>query len=371
MSTRVIRVLNRKQATHAGREGASALKEGKLVGFPTETVYGVAACADNPKTMERLRELKSRPTRPFSVHLGSPADAGRYVRHMPAMAARLIERSWPGPLTLVVPTGGSLADERLQKAGLHDVLCQDGLIGLRCPAEASATAMLSAVDSPVVAPSANLAGAPSPYDAADVLSAFGGRIDLLIDAGRTRFARDSTIIECRGDRWKVLREGVLDAAAIRELLYRRFLFVCTGNTCRSPMAAALAKKVLAERRGQPWPQLRRSGMSVLSAGLSAAEGNPVTQEAVDTLRENHVDIAHHRSRKLTPELIASSDMVFCMTDEQVDAARRLVPLAAGRIERLDPSGPIEDPIGGGPAEYRRAARQIEQALRARLEKDVP
>jgi L-threonylcarbamoyladenylate synthase len=114
MSTRVIRVGKDADAAAAAAQGAAALKRGLLVAFPTETVYGLAAVATNEKAMERLRELKNRPARPFSVHLGRPEDARRYVKDLSPAARRLMAKAWPGPLSLVVPVGGRLASPRLE-----------------------------------------------------------------------------------------------------------------------------------------------------------------------------------------------------------------------------------------------------------------
>ena len=369
MGTRIIKVRGSRSVAAAAAAGVRALRKGKLVGFATETVYGIAALATIEEAVARLRELKSRPERPFSVHLGKPEHAGRYVAAMPETASRLIERAWPGPVTLVVPTGGELADARLRShAGLHGRLCHDGLIGLRCPDEPVARAMLGRLVLPVVAPSANLAGEPSPRTPRQVLAALDGKIDLLIDSGPTRLGSDSTIVRCDARGWDVLREGACDAAAIERLMTRTFLFVCTGNTCRSAMADGLAKKVLAEREGCEAHELPGRGFSVLSAGVSAFDGGRATRDAVDAAAELGADIRDHRSRQLTRQLIRQADVVFCMTDSHVAEAAYLAPDAGEKLRKLDPRGDVPDPIGGGPHVYRRTARQIEKALGAALSK---
>jgi len=95
MQTRVLRPQSPAQIASAAAQGAEVLSAGGLVGFPTETVYGVAAAAENPEGMERLRDLKDRPARPFSVHVADPGQVGRYVRPVPPPADRLIRRAWP------------------------------------------------------------------------------------------------------------------------------------------------------------------------------------------------------------------------------------------------------------------------------------
>ena len=155
--TEIIKVTKPAQTAEAAQAAAEVLRRGGLVGFPTETVYGIAAVATCADAMARLRKIKSRPKRPFTVHLGSPDDVGRYVRKAPGAARRLIARAWPGPVTLLLPTGGELAEKKLNTPSIRGTLCSGDLIGLRCPDEPTAQAMLSAVDEPVVAASANVA----------------------------------------------------------------------------------------------------------------------------------------------------------------------------------------------------------------------
>ncbi len=362
MTTRVLKADGGRSAS-AAREGAKALQAGELVGFATETVYGVGAMAADPSAMERLRELKSRPKRPFSVHLGRPADAARYVANPGSRARRLMASAWPGPVTLLLPTGGALADGGLQEAGLHEVLAAGGVIALRCPDEPVAQAMLSSVPGPVVASSANLTGQPSARTAEEVLKVLDGRFEVLIDSGPTRYGKDSTIVRFADDGPEIVRRGVYDERMIRRLIRRRLLFVCTGNTCRSPMAAGLAKQELAERLGCTVGGLRREGVEVLSAGLYAGTGARPTPEAVAAADRLGAAIARHRSRPVTAELIGSADVVFCMTDLHVAEVRRMAPSAGGRVRRLSPRRDIRDPIGGGQEAYRRTAEEILASLR--------
>ncbi len=359
------------QVADAAHKGVLALKKGRLVGFATETVYGVAALATCDEGMDRLRELKNRPARPFSLHLGSPKDVRHYVLHLPDSAELLIRRGWPGPVTLVVPAGGQLADARLRRRqGLYERLCQDGLIGLRCPDEPVAKAMLSGISLPVVAPSANLAGRPSPRSAAEVLEDLDGKIDLLIDSGPTRHGTDSTIIRCGEAGWEVLRAGVYDADSIRRMMTRTYLFVCTGNTCRSPMAAGLARNILAETLGCKVGDLPRHAVKVLSAGISAADGARATPQAVEAARALGADISRHRSQNLTRELINEADVVFCMTDSHVYQAGQIARQDAHKIRKLDDHGDVPDPVGGSVDVYHAVAVRMKKALRIALAKGV-
>ena len=362
MKTRVITIQTADQVAAAAAQGAAALEEGKLVAFATETVYGLAGVATNPAAMDRLRELKSRPQRPFTVHIGASGDASRYIGDVCPRARRLMDKAWPGPLTLLLPAGDKLAD-----VGLDQLLCWDGLIGLRCPDAPVAAAMLTAVACPVVAPSANQAGENSPRTGDDVLKHLDGQIDLLIDSGPTRFGRDSTIAQFDDDgQVHVVRPGVLDEKTLGDLSCMTVLFICTGNTCRSPMAAGFAARIMAQRLKCPVGELSERGFRAISAGVVAAAGLGATQEAVAAARGLGADIAEHRSQKVTTELIKAADLVFCMTEFHLDAARRLEPSSPEKVFLLRGDGEIPDPIGGGSDVYNRTAREIELALRRRL-----
>jgi len=178
-------------------EAAKILRSGGLVAFPTETVYGVGADAGNPKAIERLNQVKGRPPeKPYSLHLYAPEQMRAFVTSVPPLAAKLIERFWPGPLTIVIPA----------KNG--------GTIGFRLPDHPIARAFLKACEVPVVAPSANRSGSPPPTDAKEVLAALDGSLDCLLDGGPTRLGRESTVVEVVDGRVEIRREGAISTETI-------------------------------------------------------------------------------------------------------------------------------------------------------------
>jgi len=190
---------------------AGMLRAGRLVAFPTETVYGLGADATNPEAVRAIYTAKGRPaSNPLIVHLAE-ADAALALAVTDGPARALAARFWPGPLTLVVPLapGSTLAPE--VAAGLATV-------ALRVPAHPVARALLRAVGRPLAAPSANPSGRLSPTRAAHVLEGLGGRITAVLDGGACAAGIESTIVGVAGGAARLLRPGALPAEAIEAVL---------------------------------------------------------------------------------------------------------------------------------------------------------
>jgi L-threonylcarbamoyladenylate synthase len=192
---------------------AAILREGGLVAFPTETVYGLGADATSAEAVAGIYAAKTRPRfNPLIAHLPSAEAAGKqgvFNGH----ASRLAEAFWPGPLTLVLPASGDCTVSDLARAGLDSV-------GLRVPAHPLAHALLEAVGRPVAAPSANRSGRVSPTDADHVLADLAGRIEAVLDGGPAEVGVESTIVACLEERPRLLRPGGLPREAIEAVIGR-------------------------------------------------------------------------------------------------------------------------------------------------------
>lgn len=332
----------------------AVLEPGGVAALPTETVYGLAARADRESALARLAALKGRaPEQAFTWHVGD-ARALETLRDPSPLARRLAARYWPGPLTLVLPGApASLA-----------FVARDGWIGLRLPAHKATAGVLRALEFPVVMTSANPHGAEPAVDADAVERMFASEITLCLDGGRARLAESSTVLRLGRGRFELLREGLIDLAALRAAAGLRIGFVCTGNTCRSPMAEGLARKLLAERIGCAPARLGEFGFDVRSCGVSAAVGEPAARNAQSVLAEEGIDLSAHVARAAQDLDLARFDHLYALTRSHLDALRALLPPGkSGVAELLDPAGnDIADPIGGPREVYRRTAEQIRVAL---------
>ncbi len=192
-----------------------ALRDGELVAFPTETVYGLGANAQNPAAVRRIFEAKGRPpNHPVIVHLDSPRFLHRWVREVPEAANRLAESFWPGPLTMVMPRAPQV----------HDVITggQD-TIAIRVPAHPMAQQLLTAFGGGIAAPSANRYGRLSPTRAEHVREEFGEALRVILDGGECQIGLESTIVSFEGEQVRLLRPGSVTAAQLRAVLGEIFL----------------------------------------------------------------------------------------------------------------------------------------------------
>lgn len=182
---------------------AQVLRRGGLVGFPTETVYGLAADAMNPDAVQRVYEVKGRPAnKPLSVQVATYEDIAKLVSDVPDVARKLMEEFFPGALTIVMRASRHLSEI---------VTARSGKVGVRMPDHRVALALVKAFGGPIVAPSANPSDLRPPTTAEEVMRYFDGSIDLVLDAGPTSVKVASTVIDVTETPPKILRLGSITA----------------------------------------------------------------------------------------------------------------------------------------------------------------
>ena len=348
----------------AVHRAVQALVEGKVVALPTETVYIAAASALSEKAVARLLALRSgKLDGPATLAVRSVEDVLDYVPQLPPIGERLARRCWPGPITLELADAQPESVIQRLPAAVRQVVAPGGQIRIRVPAHDLVLSVLRLLAGPLVMIGARRDQDSDSVTAQEVVARLGSQVDLVLDEGRSKFAQRSSIVRIDEAGFQVVRPGVLSEPNLRRLASWMVVLVCTGNTCRSPMAEVLFRNRLAKKLKLPADQLEDRGIVVMSAGLSATPGGRAADEAVSVMRKRGLDLSAHESQPLSDRIVRYADLIITMTRSHRDAILTHWPEAEPRTHILSRGhGDVADPIGGPLDLYERCAEQINELL---------
>ncbi len=325
-------------------QAADVISNGGLVIIPTETVYGIAVDASNKRALDKLHEIKKRPKdKPFAMLIAEKERIGELACDIPLAAYKLMRKFWPGPLTILLKAK------------------DQGKVGLRMPDNQVALEIIFQSKTLLACPSANISDNPAPVNFEQAIKDLDGLVDLAIDAGQAKLGVESTIVDLTFEPPRIIRSGTIkDEEIMTAVKSKRVLFVCTGNSCRSVMAEAYLRELL-KNQG-------RSDVEVSSAGMIAPEGMGATEETREVLAQEGIDVLAHRTKRVTKELVAESDIILVMEKIHEERILQFAPEVKNRLFLLkefakinDSNLNIADPIGGTFAFYQEIFSTIKDA----------
>ncbi|MGB9721181.1 MAG: L-threonylcarbamoyladenylate synthase [bacterium] len=327
------------------------LNNNGIVCLPTDTIYGFAVDGTNPEAIRRLHDLKKRDKKPFTFFV-SRSLLQNYVI---ISKRKIVDYFVPGPLTVIL------------KKNPDGKLAVDGdNIGFRIPDLSFVINFLDYYKKPIAVTSANISGEPELHEPKEIADRFP-EIEMIIDAGPL-YEKPSTVIDLTAPIPVIYRKGAVPILQIERVYGRRIkldpslkfnlLFVCSGNSCRSPMAEGIIKTMIDKRYVQ-----------VRSAGTAAMDGLPASDNARSVVNEFNGDISAHRTRYLTKEMIDEADLVLVMEYKHYETVLELAPNATIKTfllkeyKRRTKYNEVSDPVGKDLEAYRNTALEMYPSLK--------
>ncbi len=347
MKTQIIKIDKNKPDIEDVAYCAKIIRNGGLVIFPTETVYGIACDYYNEKAVERLREVKKRSEgKPFSILIAQADLISNYTSISSNVMYKIIDAFWPGPLTIVVPG----------RKG-------EPTIGVRMPNHPVALQLIVEAQCSIAAPSANIEGNPPPTTCEEALKDLDSLVDVAIDSGVSDIGRGSTVVSLVDDKPVILREGSISKEQIEKVAGKKtILFVCTGNSCRSVMAEYILKSRIGGKKD----------VEVLSAGTNVFVDASASAETIAVLKEEGLDASKHISRPINSIMLKKADLIFVMTSLHRSQILERAPEVEQRVYLLKEfiseypgakgDKDIPDPMGGSYPSYKHCISTIKEAI---------
>jgi len=330
------------------KKAINTLKQGGIIGFPADTVYGIGCDAYNQSAVKKIYKLKQRPPhKPLILFIKAKSELKKYATQVPLTGMKLIESFWPGGLTIIFKAK-------------HDSPIQgpNSTVGIRIPNNELLLEILHRYGRPLATTSANLEGTNPPTSHSEL----NIEPDFIIP-GECKLKAPSTIIDLSSFPPTLLRKGSLgiESLGIFELesVIRRHiklgpglkfcvLFVCLGNRCRSPMAKGIFKKL-------------SPSVEVDACGVRGVYGESPTEPAIQVMQEIGIDISSYYSKPISSNLINWADLILTMEESQRIEIIKLFPFAKFKTHLIKPDG-IKDPVGGTREIYIETREQLKRSI---------
>ncbi len=328
------------------------LYEGGVAIIPTDTVYGLIAQANNQMAFEKLNRIKGERRKPFVCVFDSIRRFYKWYGQPNLLQARIIHDLLPGPITLIFDSSNNLREQgHYHESG----------IGIRVSTDPLMKSICASLEKPVWATSVNRSSEPAPVAFNEIQTSVLNQVDIAYDSGPTAFRLSSTVIDVREIPFQILRKGPWMKRAEHSISRTekpiRILVVCTGNICRSPIAAGLLQHLIAKETA--------AEVQVSSAGTISSQGFPASVEMVDIAASWGIDLTTHTSRSITAELIDDSDLILAVSRAHKDFMLSIDPGAEYKIHLLGETvgiSDIEDPYQLSREEYETSAKLIRTAI---------
>lgn len=341
-----------------------ALVEGRLVALPAETAYHVFASGLRPDAVEKLAALaQAQQTRRPCIFLRSPQEALDYSPTLSRVASRMVYRGWPGPLVLELRADQEESLSSSLPEPVRSQLLIDGkYLPQRVAAHEAIVQAMRLMPGPLVAASMIDPQGQAICGGDQAAHAGGDAVAVVINDGPTHYGGFASTVRIDGHACRLIAPGVIESEMLQRMSQLMVLLVCTGNTCRSPMAEAILRDLLTQR----FPQLFAGAMppaTIGSAGLSAFPGGPAASEAISVMKKRGLNLHNHQSHSISERTLRQADLILAMTNSHRSAIVERMPELSSKVHLISGgNSDVSDPFGGDESGYEVCADELTQYL---------